>query len=75
MGIFFCTQNPIDIPDAILSQLGCKIQHALRAFTAKDRDTIKKVSENFPITPYYSIEDEILTLGIGEAFVTVLNEK
>lgn len=75
MGIFFCTQNPIDIPDAILSQLGCKIQHALRAFTAKDRDTIKKVSENFPITPYYSIEDELLSLGIGEAFVTVLNEK
>lgn len=75
VGIFFCTQNPIDIPDAILSQLGCKIQHALRAFTAKDRDTIKKVSENFPITPYYSIEDELLSLGIGEAFVTVLNEK
>lgn len=75
MGIFFCTQNPIDIPDAILSQLGLKIQHALRAFTAKDRDAIKKASENFPITSYYNIEDELLVLGIGEAFVTVLNEK
>ena len=75
VGIFFCTQNPIDIPDAILSQLGLKIQHALRAFTAKDRDAIKKASDNFPITPYYNIEDELLALGIGEAFVTVLNEK
>lgn len=75
VGIFFCTQNPIDIPDAILSQLGLKIQHALRAFTAKDRDAIRKASENFPITPYYNIEDELLILGIGEALVTALNEK
>ena len=64
MGIFFCTQNPIDIPDTVLSQLGLKIQHALRAFTAKDRDAIRRASENFPITEYYNIEDELLILGI-----------
>ena len=75
VGIFFCTQNPIDIPDTVLSQLGLKIQHALRAFTAKDRDAIRRASENFPITEYYNIEDELLILGIWEALVTVLDER
>jgi len=75
VGIYFCTQNPIDIPDAVLSQLGLKIQHALRAFTAKDRKAIKAASENYPITEFYKIENLITNLGIGEAFVTVLNEK
>lgn len=75
VGIFFCTQNPIDIPDTILSQLGLKIQHALRAFTARDQDAIRKASKNFPITQYYNIEDELLVLGIWEALVTVLNER
>ncbi|MBP9779710.1 DUF853 family protein [Candidatus Gracilibacteria bacterium] len=75
VGIFFCTQNPVDIPDVILSQLGLKIQHALRAFTAKDQEVIKKSSKNFPVTEYYTVEDELLTLGIGEAFVTALNEQ
>lgn len=75
VGIYFCTQNPIDIPDAVLSQLGLKIQHALRAFTAKDRKAIKSASENYPITEFYDIENLITNLGIGEAFVTALNEK
>ncbi|PVX50825.1 hypothetical protein C7377_1143 [Balneicella halophila] len=75
VGIFFCTQNPTDIPDAVLSQLGLKIQHALRAFTAKDRENIRKVAKNYPITEYYDIEDVLTSLGIGEAFVTALNEK
>lgn len=75
VGIFFCTQNPTDIPQAILSQLGMKIQHALRAFTAKDRQDIKKIAQNYPETTFYKTEDLLTQLGIGEALVTVLNEK
>jgi DNA helicase HerA-like ATPase len=75
VGIFFCTQAPTDIPDIILSQLGTKIQHALRAFTAKDRKDINLVAENFPISEYYKTNELITELGIGEALVTVLNEK
>ncbi|MEL7062988.1 MAG: helicase HerA-like domain-containing protein, partial [Bacteroidota bacterium] len=73
--IFFCTQNPADIPDDVLGQLGLKIQHALRAFTAKDRKAIKLAAQNFPETEYYDVEELLTSLGIGEAFVTVLNEK
>ncbi|HAH25091.1 MAG TPA: ATPase [Prolixibacteraceae bacterium] len=75
VGIYFCTQAPTDIPDSILSQLGTKIQHALRAFTAKDRKDIKLVAENFPTSEYYRTDQVITELGIGEALVTVLNEK
>ncbi|MEN9597759.1 MAG: hypothetical protein RL596_70 [Bacteroidota bacterium] len=75
IGIFFCTQNPQDIPASILSQLGLKIQHALRAFTAADRKTIKQAAENFPETEFYKTDELLTQLGIGEAFVTLLNEK
>lgn len=75
IGIFFCTQNPQDIPASILGQLGMKIQHALRAFTAADRKTIKQAAENFPETPFYDIDSLLTQLGIGEALVTMLNEK
>jgi len=75
IGIFFCTQNPTDIPDDVLSQLGLKVQHALRAFTEKDRKTIRKVSENYPITEWYETDELITQLGIGEALITALNEK
>lgn len=75
VGIYFITQNPTDIPEGVLSQLGLKIQHALRAFTAKDRKAIKSASENFPSTPYYVTNEIITQLGTGEALVTVLNEK
>lgn len=75
IGIFFCTQSPTDIPDIVLSQLGSRIQHALRAFTAKDRKDIKLVAENFPLTEFYDTDKLITELGIGEALVTVLNEK
>ncbi len=75
IGIFFCTQNPQDIPASILSQLGLKIQHALRAFTAADRKTIKQAAENFPETDFYQTDELLTQLGIGEAFVTLLNEK
>lgn len=75
VGIFFCTQIPDDIPEDVLSQLGMKVQHALRAFTAKDRKTIKKVAENYPITEFYETDRLIMEMGIGEAMITTLNEK
>lgn len=75
IGIFFITQNPNDVPEGILSQLGLKIQHALRAFTEKDRKAIKSASENFPTTPYYITNEIITQLGTGDALVTALNEK
>jgi DNA helicase HerA-like ATPase len=75
VGIIFCTQDPADVPERILGQLGLKVQHALRAFTAKDRDTIRKTARNYPITAYYRTEELITALGIGEALVTGLSEK
>ena len=75
VGIFFITQNPSDVPNSILGQLGLKIQHALRAFTAKDRKDIKLTSENFPLSKFYVIDQVLTNMGIGEAFVTGLNDK
>jgi DNA helicase HerA-like ATPase len=75
VGIFFVTQNPTDVPEDVLAQLGMKIQHALRAFTAKDRKAIKLTSENYPLTDYYDVDELLTNLGIGEAIITVLNEK
>jgi uncharacterized protein len=75
IGVFFCTQNPMDVPASVLAQLGLKVQHALRAFTAADRKTIKQTAENYPITEFYKTDELITQLGIGEALVTMLNEK
>ncbi|MGH2563221.1 MAG: helicase HerA-like domain-containing protein, partial [Ginsengibacter sp.] len=75
IGIYFCTQNPMDVPASVLGQLGLKIQHALRAFTAADRIVIKQTAQNYPETTFYKTEDLITQLGIGEALVTILNEK
>lgn len=75
VGVYFCTQNPVDVPDDILAQLGLKVQHALRAFTEKDRKAIRKAAENYPISDFYKTEDLLTQLGIGEALVTALNEK
>ncbi len=75
VGIYFVTQNPRDIPDEVLAQLGMKIQHALRAFTAKDRKAIKLAAQNFPISEYYDTEEVLTSLGIGESLVTVLGRK
>ncbi len=74
VSVIFCAQNPMDIPEIILSQLGLKIQHALRAFTAKDNESIKKMAKNFPISEFYDIEKNLTTLGTGEAFVTTIGE-
>ena len=75
IGIYFCTQNPMDVPASVLAQLGLKVQHALRAFTAADRKIIKQTAENYPETDFYKTDDLITQLGTGEAFVTILNEK
>lgn len=75
VGIYFCTQNPYDIPDAVLSQLGLKIQHALRAFTEKDRKAIKKTAENYPVSEFYKTDELLTSIGIGQALITALNEK
>jgi uncharacterized protein len=75
VGIFFVTQNPTDVPNGVLAQLGLKVQHALRAFTAVDRKAIKLTAENYPLSDYYKTDEAITALGIGEALVTALNEK
>lgn len=75
VGVYFITQIPGDVPDAVLSQLGLKIQHALRGFTAKDKKEISKAVENYPTTEFYKAENLIQELGIGETFITALDEK
>jgi hypothetical protein len=75
VGIYFCTQNPTDVPNEILGQLGLKIQHALRAFTPKDRQMITKTAENYPESEFYNVPDLLTSLGMGEALITALDEK
>ncbi len=75
IGLYFVTQNPTDVPESVLSQLGLKIQHALRAFTAKDRKAIKLTAQNYPDTDYYDTAEVLTSLGIGEALVSALDEK
>ncbi|PHQ29528.1 helicase HerA-like domain-containing protein [Leeuwenhoekiella nanhaiensis] len=75
VGLYFVTQNPTDVPDGVLSQLGLKIQHALRAFTAKDRKAIMLTAENYPISEYYDTTEVLTSLGTGEALVSALDEK
>ena len=75
VGLYFVTQNPTDVPEGVLSQLGLKVQHALRAFTAKDRKAIKLTAENYPDSPYYDTKTQLTSLGIGEALISALDEK
>lgn len=75
IGLYFVTQNPTDVPDEVLAQLGLKVQHALRAFTAKDRKAIKLTAQNYPITEFYDTAEVLTSLGTGEALVSVLDEK
>ena len=75
VGLYFVTQNPTDVPEGVLSQLGLKIQHALRAFTAKDRKAIKLAAQNYPDTDYYDTAEILTSLGTGEALVSALDEK
>jgi DNA helicase HerA-like ATPase len=74
VGIYFVTQNPLDIPDSVLGQLGNRVQHALRAFTPKDQKTIKAVAETFRPNPAVPVEQVISELSVGEALVSLLDE-
>lgn len=75
VGVFFCTQLPTDVPNAVLSQLGARIQHALRAFTPDDQKALSKTVRTYPKTDVYDLESALTSLGIGEAVVTVLSER
>ena len=75
VGVFFCTQLPTDVPNDVLSQLGARIQHALRAFTPDDQKALAKTVRTYPKTDVYDLESALTSLGIGEAIVTVLSEK
>ncbi len=75
VGVFFCTQLPTDLPNDVLSQLGARVQHALRAFTPDDQKALSKTVRTYPKTDVYDLESALTSLGIGEAVVTVLSEK
>ena len=75
VGVFFCTQLPTDIPNGVLSQLGARVQHALRAFTPDDEKALKKTVRTYPKTAVYDLEAALTSLGTGEAVVTVLSER
>ncbi|WP_282165479.1 helicase HerA-like domain-containing protein [Cellulophaga baltica] len=75
IGVYFVTQNPTDVPNDVLAQLGLKVQHALRAFTARDRKSIKLTAENYPDSEYYDTKEVLTSLGIGEALISALDEK
>jgi hypothetical protein len=74
VGVYFVTQNPIDVPDAVLSQLSNRVQHALRAYTPRDQKAVKVAAETFRANPAFSTEEAITQLGIGEALVSVLED-
>ncbi len=75
VGVFFCTQLPTDLPNDVLSQLGARVQHALRAFTPDDQKALAKTVRTYPKTTVYDLESALTSLGIGEAVVTVLSER
>jgi DNA helicase HerA-like ATPase len=75
VGIFFCTQMAQDIPTSVLGQLGNRVQHVLRAFTPQDADALKQTVKTYPRSQFYEIDQILTTLGIGQALITVLNEK
>jgi DNA helicase HerA-like ATPase len=75
VGVYFVTQNPLDIPDAVLGQLGNRVQHALRAFTPRDQKAVKSAAETMRPNPAFDIERVITELGVGEALVSLLDEK
>ena len=74
VGIYFVTQNPIDLPETVLGQLGNRVQHALRAFTPRDQKAVRAAAETFRSNPAFSVEEVISQLGVGEALVSVLDE-
>jgi len=75
VGVYFVTQNPLDIPDTVLGQLGNRVQHALRAFTPRDQKAVKAAAETMRANPKLKLETAITELGVGEALVSLLDEK
>lgn len=75
VGIYFVTQNPLDLPDTVLGQLGNRVQHALRAFTPRDQKAVKAAAETFRVNPNVNVIETITTLGVGQALVSFLDEK
>ena len=75
VGVFFVTQNPLDVPDTVLAQLGNRVQHALRAFTPRDQKAVKAAAETMRANPKFSTESAITELGVGEGLVSFLDEK
>jgi len=75
VGVFFVTQNPLDVPDTVLGQLGNRVQHALRAFTPRDQKAVKAAAETMRANPKFSTEAAITELAVGEALVSLLDEK
>jgi DNA helicase HerA-like ATPase len=75
VGVYFVSQNPLDIPDVVLGQLGNRVQHALRAFTPRDQKAVKAAAETFRANPKLKVESVITELGVGEALVSMLDEK
>lgn len=75
VGVYFVTQNPLDIPDAVLGQLGNRIQHALRAFTPRDQKAVRAAAETFRANPAFNAAEAIMELGVGEALVSTLGGK
>jgi DNA helicase HerA-like ATPase len=75
VGIYYISQNPLDIPDAVLGQLGNRVQHALRAFTPRDQKAVRAAAETFRPNPKFEVEAAITQLGVGEALVSMLDEK
>ncbi|MGZ9083855.1 MAG: helicase HerA-like domain-containing protein, partial [Rhodoplanes sp.] len=73
VGVFFVTQNPTDLPEAVLGQLGNRVQHALRAFTARDQKAVRAAAQTFRANPAFDIESAITELGVGEALVSTLD--
>jgi DNA helicase HerA-like ATPase len=75
VGVYFCTQNPDDVPEDVLAQLGNRVQHALRAYTPREQKAVRTAAETFRPNPAFSTEEVITQLGVGEALVSVLEDK
>src|SRR5476649_2671476 len=75
VGVFFVTQNPIDVPDVVLGQLGNRVQHALRAFTPRDQKAVTAAAQTFRQNPKLEVEKVLTELGVGEALVSTLDEE
>lgn len=75
VGVYFVTQNPLDIPDSVLGQLGNRVQHALRAFTPRDQKAVRAAADTFRVNPAFKTEEVIMQMGVGEALVSTLDEK